>query len=305
METDIIPTPTRAQLDRIVSLVTDGLDSPNSKVMYKKALDDFLSWYQDQGNPGLIKATIQAYKVHLQGLDYAPATINQKLTAVRRLVAEAVDNQLIDPLVLVGVQRVKGVKISGERLGNWLTLKEAQKLLETPDITSLKGLRDRAVLAVMLGGGLRRSEVAGLHFSHIQQRDGRWVVSDLTGKGGRVRSVPIPAWAKQAIDEWTTSANISDGSIFRSVNKGERVGNSITSQAIQDLVKEHAKQAGFTLSAHDLRRTFAHLARKGGAELEQIQLTLGHASIKTTERYLGIKQNISCAPCDVIRLHLE
>ena len=305
METNIIPTPTRSELDRIVSLVTDGLDSRNSKVMYKKALDDFLRWYQEQGNPGLIKATIQAYKVHLQGLNYAPATINQKLTAVRRLVAEAVDNQLIDPIVLVGVQRVKGVKMSGERLGNWLTLKQAQKLLETPDIATLKGLRDRAVIAVLLGGGLRRSELAGLKFAQLQQRDGRWIISDLTGKGGRVRSVPLPAWAKQAIDEWTASANISDGFIFRSITKGESVGNSITSQAVQDLVKLYAKQAGFTLSAHDLRRTFAHLARKGGAELEQIQLTLGHASIKTTERYLGMKQDLSCAPCDLIRLHLE
>jgi len=305
METNIIPTPTRPQLDRIVSLVTDGLDSPNSKVMYKKALDDFLRWYQEQGNPGLIKATIQAYKVHLQGLNYAPATINQKLTAVRRLVAEAVDNQLIDPIVLVGVQRVKGVKMSGERLGNWLTLKQAQKLLETPDITTLKGLRDRAILAVMLGGGLRRSELAGLKFAQLQQRDGRWIISDITGKGGRVRSVPVPAWAKQAMDEWAISANISDGFIFRSITKGESVGNSITSQAVQDIVKLYAKQAGFTLSAHDLRRTFAHLARKGGAELEQIQLTLGHASIKTTERYLGTKQDLNCAPCDLIRLHLE
>ncbi len=89
------------------------------------------------------------------------------------------------------------------------------------------------------------------------------------------------------------------------MNKGDRVvGDSLTSQAVQDIVKEYAAKCGYELAAHDLRRTFAKLARKGGADLMQIQLTLGHASVSTTERYIGEQQDLTSAPCDVLGLKL-
>ncbi len=95
------------------------------------------------------------------------------------------------------------------RLRDWFyiaaRLKQAQTLLNAPDITTTKGLRDRAILAVLLGCGLRRSEVAALTFAHVQQRDGRWCIVDLVGKHGRVRTVPMPTWVKVAIDAWTSS----------------------------------------------------------------------------------------------------
>jgi len=305
METSIITT-SNSQLEVIKQLVTDGLTSKYSKVMYAKNLDDFLKWYQEQGNPGLSKAIIQHYKNHLLELDYAPATINQKLVAVRRLAIEAADNNLLDPALLEGIRRIKGVPMEGVRTGNWITLEQAQMLISTPDITTLKGLRDRAILAVMLNTGLRRSEMAKLSFDHIQQRNGRWVIVDMIGKRNRVRSVPIASWAKQAIDEWTQTANITKGYIFRPINKGDKLSSEhLTSQAIQDVVKEYASKTGLTLSAHDTRRTFAQLSRQAGADLEQIQLSLGHASIQTTERYLGTKQNLSIAPADMMKLHLE
>ena len=292
-------------LEQLKQLVTDSLTSLNSRVAYDKALTDFLAWYQSTGQRGLIKATVAEYKTYLQGLGYAPSTINQRLSAIRKLAIEAADNGLMDAQLANGVARVKGVKSSGVRTGNWLTKDQAQRLLDAPDITTLKGLRDRAILAVMLGAGLRRSEVAALTFEHIQQREGRWVIVDLIGKGKRVRTVPIPSWAKQAIDEWAQTAGISEGRIFRAVNKGDRLaGESLTSQAVQDVVKAYAKQCGFELAAHDLRRTFAKLARKGGADLMQIRLTLGHASVKTTERYLGENQDLTTAPCDVLGLKL-
>jgi integrase len=74
------------------------------------------------------------------------------------------------------------------------------------------------MLAVMIGCGLRREEVARLRFRDIGQREGRWVVLDLRGKHGRVRSVPMPSWAKAAIDEWAAAAEISEGAVFRGVN---------------------------------------------------------------------------------------
>lgn len=95
-------------------------------------------------------------------------------------------------------------------------------------------LRDRAILAVLLGCGLRRSEVAALtfKFKHIQQRDGRWCIVDLVGKHGRVRTVPMPTWVKVAIDAWALAVGISDGPVFRPVNRGGEVRETALSEKV-------------------------------------------------------------------------
>jgi site-specific recombinase XerD len=290
----------------IINLVIDGLTSNNSKRAYAKALTDFLAWYRKQEKPGLSKATVQRYKVILQELGLAPSSINQRISAIRKLAQEAADNGLVDQAHANGVARVKGVKQQGTRAGNWLTREQAQLLVNSPELTSDKGKRDRAILAIMLGAGLRRSEVVALNFAHIQQREGRWVVVDIVGKGNRLRTIPIPAWVKVAIDDWTNAIGIIDGLIFRRVNKGDKVmGYSLTAQAVRDVVSFYSTRLGFSVAAHDLRRTFAKLAHKGGAGLDQIQLSLGHASIKTTERYLGITQNLTDAPCDHLGIKLR
>ena len=155
----------------------------------------------------------------------------------------------------------------------------------------------------MLGAGLRRSEVADLAFNHVQQREGRWVIVDIVGKGNRVRIVPIPSWVRVAIDEWSESLGDNSGYAFRPMNKGGRVtGDKVTPQLVFRVVAEYA---GEDVSAHDLRRTFAKLAHKGGSPVDQIQLSLGHASLRTTERYLGIEQDLTNAPCDHLGLKLE
>src|SRR5450755_5091120 len=131
------------------------------------------------------------------------------MSAIRKLASEAADNGLIAPEIAAGIARVKSVKSTGVRVGNWLTLRQAQALLSAPDAATVKGLRDRAIIAVLLGCGLRRSEVAALTISHIQQRDGRWCIVDLLGKHGRVRTVPMPAWVKVATDAWTSPAGVT------------------------------------------------------------------------------------------------
>src|ERR1700680_2602139 len=123
----------------------------------------------------------------------------RRYPAVRKLAVEAADNGLLAPELAAGITRIKGVTSKGIRLGNWLSIRQAQTLLNTPDVNTTKGLRDRAILAVLLGCGLRRSEVAALTFGHVQQRDGRWCIVDLVGKHGRVRTIPTPAWVKLAI----------------------------------------------------------------------------------------------------------
>jgi integrase/recombinase XerD len=179
-------------------------------------------------------------------------------------------------------------------------------LLNAPDVSTVKGLRDRAILAVLLGCGLRRSEVAALTFTHIQQRDGRWCIMDLLGKHGRVRTAPMPNWVKLAIDALTTVAGIADGHVFRPVNRADQVGRAgLGEKVVWQLIKAYAETAGVPgIAPHDLRRTCAKLCRAAGGELEQIQLLLGHASVQTTERYLGTKQDLVHAPNDAIKLRV-
>lgn len=120
----------------------------------------------------------------------------------------------------------------GIRAGNWLSLRQAQALLSAPDVATVKGLRDRAIIAVLLGCGLRRSEVAALTFSHVQQCDGRWCIVDLVGKHGRVRTAPMPNWVKLAIDAFTSTSAVADGRVFRPVNRADQVAGEALSEKV-------------------------------------------------------------------------
>jgi site-specific recombinase XerD len=133
----------------------------------------------------------------LEARGLGAVSINVRITAVRKLAVEAADNGLLAPEVAGGITRVKGVASKGVRLGNWLSVQQAQKLLNAPAVTTTKGLRDRAILAVLLGCGLRRSEVAALTIGHVQQRDGRWCIVDLRGKHPGRRASPPARYSAQ------------------------------------------------------------------------------------------------------------
>ena len=149
---------------------------------------------------------MSAWRVSLEERKLGSSSIIVRGSAVLKLAVEAMDNGLLAPELAAGIQRVKSAKSIGVRMGNWLSQKQAQVLLNTPDITTLKGLRDRAIMAVRLGCGLRRSEVAALTMGHIQQRDKRWVILDLVSKHKRVRTVPMPT----AKTDRTHAARITD-----------------------------------------------------------------------------------------------
>jgi integrase len=105
------------------------------------------------------------------------------LSAVRKLATEAADNGLLAPELAAGIARVRGAKRLGVRAGNWLTPEEATALLNAPDRSVLIGCRDRAILALLVGCGLRRAELVSLDVDQIQLRDSRWVLPDLEGEG--------------------------------------------------------------------------------------------------------------------------
>lgn len=299
-------TPTDG-VDAVIRMVLDGLTSENSRRAYERALIDFFLWHKGVGRPQLNKAVVQRYAAELRDAGMAPSSINQRLSAIRKLALEAADNGALNAQVASGIRAVRGARREGRRTGNWLTREQAQMWLNSPDVRTVKGVRDRALLAVLIGCGLRRAEAASLSFDHVQQREGRWVLVDLIGKRDKIRSVPMPNWTKAAIDDWRTAAVISDGLVFRPVNKADRVaGDSITPQAIYNIIVRYAgelKNKG--VAPHDLRRTFAKLAHKGGAAIDQIQLSLGHESIQTTEDYLGVEQDLTDAPCDHLGLRIN
>jgi len=304
---DLVVVEKIAQWQRLKALVLDSVSSPITRRVYSMALDEFLTWFrQEPRTGGFCKATVSAWRASLETRGLGSSSIIVRMSAIRKLAAEAADNGLIPPELAAGIARVKSVKSTGVRVGNWLTMRQAQALVSAPDVATVKGLRDRAIIAVLLGCGLRRSEVAALTFAHIQQRDGRWCIVDLVGKHGRVRTVPVPTWVKVATDAWTTEAGIADGYVFRPVNRADRVaGDRLGEKVVWQMLREYAEATGVPgIAPHDARRTCAKLCRAAGGELEQIQLLLGHASVQTTERYLGTKQDLVHAPNDAIKLRV-
>src|SRR5450755_498065 len=203
--TDLIAIQKIAGWEKLKTLVLDSVSSPITKRVYNMALDEFMVWFRQEPRPGFTKATVSAWRASLEARGLGSSSIIIRMSAIRKLAGEAADNGLIAPELAAGIARVKSVKSTGIRVGNWLSLRQAQALLSAPDVATVKGLRDRAITAILLGCGLRRSEVAAVTFNHIQQRDGRWCIVDLVGKHSRVRTAPMPTWVKVAVDAWATA----------------------------------------------------------------------------------------------------
>jgi site-specific recombinase XerD len=178
--------------DQAKAAVLASLRSPESQRGYQHSIDEFISWYCSEPRLSFNKTVVTRYRIHLESRPLAPGTINVRLAAVRRLAYEAADSGLLSPELAAGIGRVKGARKLGVRLGNWLTAEQARTLWQLPNPQTLKGKRDRAILSILLGCGLRRRELVELTFDHLQQREGRWAVIDLVGKAGHIRTVPVP-----------------------------------------------------------------------------------------------------------------
>src|ERR1700722_9467951 len=250
------------------------------------------------------RIVVVRYRMYLESRHLAANTINQQLAAVRRLAHEAADAGLLSPELAAGISRVKGVKQLGFRSGNWLSAEQSSDVLQHACGDTMRAKRDYAMLAMLFGCGFRRSELVGLELDEIQMRQGHWAVVDLIGKGGHIRTVPIPQWVKAALDQWIRAAGVREGRIFRAVARAGKVwGQGISQNVVWYVVKSCCERAGLEhIAPHDLRRTCAKLCHTSGGELEQIQFLLGHASVQTTERYLGCKQNLGHPVNDRITL---
>ena len=187
------------------------------------------------------------------------------------------------------------MKQLGCRAGNWLNQDQARLLLEKANGQSLRHIRDFAMISILLGCGLRRAELSALRREDIQIRQGHWAIVDL-GRQGQSRPD-------------RTHANVGEGSRGQVADALHQLRRVTCSE--QSAVTEPPGEPAFPrtwsgmssascarrleldhLAPHDLRRTCAKLCHVNGGELEQIQFLLGHASVLTTERYLGCKQNL-------------
>ncbi len=294
-------------LDHCKRAVLNSLGSPASRRVYEYAIDQFIAWYCSEPRLAFNRIVVVRYRMHLESRGLAANTINQQLAAVRRLAHEAADAGLLSPELAAGISRVKGVKQLGFRAGNWLSAEQSSEVLTHACGSTMRAKRDYAMLAMLLGCGFRRSELVGLEVDEIQMRQGHWAVVDLIGKGGHIRTVPIPAWVKTALDQWILAARVTEGRIFRGVARTGKVwGAGISQNVVWYVVRSCCGRAGLEhIAPHDLRRTCAKLCHDSGGALEQIQFLLGHASVQTTERYLGCKQNLGHPVNDLFNLKTD
>ncbi|HET6844833.1 MAG TPA: tyrosine-type recombinase/integrase [Candidatus Angelobacter sp.] len=294
----LVLVPDRIQL--LEDVLLNGVSNANTRRAYSRALQSFLEWYRAKGAGELSRSVMREYRAWLEGARGSASTVNQELSALRRMFRNAAAAGFVDRERAADAAGVENARASGVRAGNWLTPEQARKLLLAPDENTLKGKRDRALLAVLVGCGLRREELVLLDLDGVQLREDRWVIPELVGKGKRVRLVPVPGWVKERLDAWTTAGEIRERRIFRAVKKNGTVSSeSLSATAVWKIVLQHARNAGIKqLTPHDLRRTCAKLCRRAGGDIEQIQFLLGHSSIQTTEKYLGGEQEIKKAVND-------
>jgi len=264
-------------LEHAKTAVLNSLTSVSGQRTYDHAIREFVAWYCSEPRLAFNRSVVLRYRIHLEQRKYAPATINLRLAAVRRIAYEAADAGLLSPELAAGIRRVKGVRRIGVRLGNWLTPEQGRRLLESSAPSSVRDLRDHAMVAMLIGCGLRRAELLALRVESIQQREEHWVIADLIGKAGHVRTVPIPIWVKSKVDAWLAPAAVTRGPVFRAINKAGRVwGDGMSPKVLWDVVRTAAARAGIDkLAPHDQRRTCARLCHLAGGELDQIQFLLG------------------------------
>jgi site-specific recombinase XerC len=160
-------TPAQAMLRK---MVLDSVQSPHTRHNYAKALDDL---FQFCASRPLSRAMVMAWRAGMESL--SPSTVNVRLSAVRKMAGEARRNGMIGSEEAAGLTDIPNLRQQGTRPGNWLTREQAKELLAVPDRSTLKGKRDYAILALLVGCALRRHELANLYIEEIRMRENRWV----------------------------------------------------------------------------------------------------------------------------------
>lgn len=284
----------------------------NTQLAYRSRLDRFIAWRATQP-PAPFLVQLRGYMAFLQEEGLAPRTVQAHIHTIKGLLktAAALDETGRLARALPVLELVEPPTTRGEIQGERLTVEERQRLIDTPGTDTLKGRRDTAMLVLMSVCGLRRAEVASLDWGHIAKVDGYPVIKNLRSKYGRVRTIKMPAGLWKLLQEYAHLAEIDtspDAPVFVAMKVNDTVfhGRRLTSSALGFMVRQRTAEVGLDgITPHDLRRTAASVARKGGASIEQVQIMLGHASPTTTSEYIGETLDLADHAVDYspVRLH--
>ncbi|KPX77010.1 hypothetical protein ALO84_200040 [Pseudomonas syringae pv. maculicola] len=265
-----------------------NLDNPRTRRAYKNDLGDFCGFVGLASTDEfrvVTRSHVLAWRAQLEHRGLAGATIPRKLAALASLF-----DHLLESNAIAGGNPVHGIKRpkieSNEGKTPAMGYHQAKALLEAPDEATLKGQRDRALLAVLL----RREEAALLQVSDIQDRRGIQHLK-VHGKGGKVRYLPLHPVAAGRIHQYLESSghHLAERKVPLFIPlRGKLTGAGITANGIYTVVTAYAKEAGIEvagLGVHGLRATAATNALEHEADIAKVQLWLGHANISTTKIY--------------------
>lgn len=289
---DITDSDYRSQLLYLIKLTIDSAANVHTKRAYGRYLRRFYRLRLPLSRLGILE-----YLARPDIKDKVTAK-NVALAGFRRLVDNAASCQFLSPIEVSAIRSIKGAK-SNPKLGRWLSIDSVRALISLPNRNTIQGARDGAILALVLGCGLRRSEAADILWDSYREINGRMCLVDLMGKGHKTRTVPVPDWAVERLDRWLDKLVdvigfrevAMDGTILRtmwgSVITRKMLKRPLTSAGLAAIIHRYSLGLNIGFTPHDLRRTLAQLMRRAGVPIEQIQYTLGHDAIITTERYLG------------------
>lgn len=289
----------------------DNADLADStKLQYRKALKNYL-------NAGNKLGDAQALSEYARGLNKSSRAF---LKAAIRLVSSEFENSLKSgatpenlPDIQAALYRLEAlnntikVKSSkGEKIHVWLSSRQVHEIMSTCGNDSLIDKRDWIVLGLLLGAGLRREEIVNLKFDDLvdlpTKDNGLRTCLQVEGKGSKNRVIPINKSLASRIQEWKELIG-STGYICRSIDKGGRIGNSLSVIGIFEIVRKRGALIGISaLDPHDARRTFAQLGYDAGIPLTQISKQLGHSSLSTTQAYLNLDLDLLTNVSDFIPL---
>jgi integrase len=216
----------------------------------------------------------------------APATANKMLCALRRVLKEALRLDLIDPLDYAKAVDLGSLKEHRKLKGRALSPSEIAALMEALSSRLYPiDRRDAALIAILRGAGLRRSEVVKLEVRDFNAEAGSLEVRQ--GKGGKERTVYLPSEAIAYLENWLAIRGSKPGALLCPIRKGGQLEiRPMTADAVLKILQRRAKQAGVeSFSPHDFRRTFCSDLLDAGVDIVTVQKLAGHASPVTTAKY--------------------
>ena len=266
-----------------------NIDNKSTRRAYENALQDFMG-YTGIKEPGefriVTRSHVIAWRDNLVARALSGMTIRHRLAALSSLFEHLCESNAVTHNPVKGVKRPPVESYEGKTpaLGDH----QARALLEAPDAVSLKGKRDRAILATLLYHALRREELCKLTIKDVQERRGVPHLR-ISGKGSKTRYVPLhPAASGLILDylEADGRGPETTGALFRAVgNRAGGLTKAITADAIYKIVRGYSAALGFEIGAHALRATAATNALDHQADIAKVQEWLGHANIATTRIY--------------------